>query len=111
MSSLAVSSITPTTPMELVYAPKERPVVRQVVAFLQGYQGPASFSEDYAHIEAAMKLTGIPISLDERKEYPSLKEGQLNIYLSDANFGKAFYKIYFKNNLDPDKFQWRMLKA
>lgn len=104
MSSLSISSITSTTPIQLIYVPEESVVVK----FPQGYAGQASFSKDYEHLASSMKLVGIPIPSNERANY-QLREGRRNIYLSDPDFGKAFYEIHFKEKMNPEKFQWRAL--
>jgi len=102
--------IDESTPIQLVYhagAPDERVVVR----FPQGYGDVAVFGKEDAFLEAAMKQIGIVIPPAKRKGYPECERSpvQRAVFLKNASFGKAFYEIYFVENMDPTRFSWKRI--
>ncbi|NNM42916.1 MAG: hypothetical protein HKM07_01050 [Chlamydiae bacterium] len=95
-------SLIPTLPCQLINIEDQS----TVVLFSQGIEGPAKFTEDYSHIEASMKLVGIPIPPHQKQEY-SLSPDRVAIRLDDPLFGKAFFEIHYKNNMNQDVFHWK----
>ena len=57
------------------------------------------FSKEYAHLEKAMDLVGIPIPQLDRSKFPHLRPDQRTIRLNDSDFGLAFYEIHFKTKM------------
>ncbi|NNM42914.1 MAG: hypothetical protein HKM07_01040 [Chlamydiae bacterium] len=78
----------------------------EIVLFPEGFQGKAVFSKEYAHIESAMKIVGIPLSREQKKKY-KLDENRVAIRLDDPGFGRAFYEVYFTESMDPAVFTWK----
>ena len=103
MTSAAFNpSLVPGAPCQLVNIEDNS----TIVLFSQGIEGPAKFTEDYGHIEASMKLIGIPIPAHQKQEY-SLTPDRVAIRLNDPHFGKAFFEIHYKNNMSQDVFHWK----
>lgn len=95
-----------TIPIELIYEPENRVIVK----FPQGLKGKAHFSKDARMFEDAFKELGIPIPIEDRSKYPELTKPEIRlIFLDDSSFGKAFYEIYYLQNLDTAKFKWRKI--
>lgn len=102
--------IDPSIPMQLLYKPQSTEE-RIVVSFPNGLNHKAIFSPEDAFLEAAMKTTGIPIPTQERDRYPEFQKSKFRqaIFLNDLSFGKAFYDVYFLQNMNPDLFKWKTL--
>lgn len=93
-------------PVQLMFVPEKRVVVE----FSEGLSGKPKFSKEYAHLEKAMDLVGIPIPILDRPLFSHLRPNQTVVKLNDPDFGRAFYEIYFKTKMDPGNFDWEGLK-
>ena len=100
--------IDPSIPLHLLYKPQSTDE-RIVVSFPHGLKDKAVFGAEDFFLEAAMKTTGIPIPTDQRDLYPEFQKNTSRraIFLDDASFGKAFYDVYFRHNMNPDLFKWK----
>lgn len=93
-------------PIELVYEPDNRVIVK----FPEGLEGKAEFAENAHMFEEAFRELGIPIPIENRAEYPELNKPEARlIFLEDNSFGKAFYEVYYLQDLDVTKFKWRKI--
>jgi hypothetical protein len=93
------SPISYSDPVQLVHKADKRVIVK----FPQGIaKGIAEFGAESQILAEAMKTTGIRLDSNHGKV----------VYLGDANFGKAFYEVYFKHAFKPpEDYQWMVVSS
>jgi hypothetical protein len=99
-----------STPMQLLFKANTEQE-RVVITFPHGLGKQGIFSKESNYLEQAMNVSGIPIPIQQREQYPELVNNKIRqaIYLHDDSFGKAFYFIYFQQTMNPENYTWKKL--